>query len=80
MSEKVLNSFDARMALVGQSGVFYFSLPTLGARISVAMEKLPYSIRVLLEDLVRMEDGLVERVERVVRPSGDGDSPERLMT
>jgi putative ABC transport system ATP-binding protein len=30
--------------------------------------------------LVRMEDGLVERVERVVRPSGDGDSPERLMT
>lgn len=57
MSEKFLDGFGARTALVGQPGVFHFSLPALGTRIGVAMEKLPYSIRVLLENLLRMEDG-----------------------
>ena len=57
MSEKKQDSFGARTALAGQPGVFHFSLPALGARIGVSMEKLPYSIRVLLEDLLRTEDG-----------------------
>lgn len=70
MSEKKINSFGARTALIEQAGLFYFSLPALGARVAVSMEKLPYSIRVLLEDLLRMEDGRLvtkEDVEALAR-------------
>lgn len=57
MTEKALNSFGTRTTLPGQPGLSFFSLPALGARKGLSMEKLPYSIRVLLEDLLRTEDG-----------------------
>jgi aconitate hydratase len=35
----------------------YHSLPALGKKLGVAIEKLPYSIQILLENLLRQEDG-----------------------
>jgi aconitate hydratase len=55
MSAKTFNSFGVKERL--SSSYHFFSLPSLGKRMGLPMEKLPFSIRVLLENLVRMEDG-----------------------
>ncbi|MBL0058185.1 MAG: aconitate hydratase AcnA [Elusimicrobia bacterium] len=68
MAHKPLNSFGTNTAL--RNSVSFFSLPALGSRLGVNMEKLPYSIRVLLEDLLRTEDGRLvtkEDVENLAR-------------
>jgi aconitate hydratase len=61
-----LNSFNARSTLkAGPSPLTYWSLPKLGAS-----DKLPYSIRVLLENLLRMEDGRLVNAEDVKALAG----------
>jgi aconitate hydratase len=68
MPSKSLNSFGARRLL--QDGVHYYSLPAFESKSGIALEKIPYSIRVLLENLLRMEDGRLvtkENVESLAR-------------
>jgi aconitate hydratase len=50
-----LNSFNARRPL--EAGLHYFSLAELGRTLQRDLSRLPFSIRVLLENLLRLEDG-----------------------
>ncbi|HKJ50372.1 MAG TPA: aconitase family protein, partial [Gammaproteobacteria bacterium] len=51
------NSFDTLSALeVGDREYHYFSLEKLAAEVP-AIEKLPYSLKVLLENVLRFEQG-----------------------
>ena len=53
-----LNSFGARTTLQTPNGaVEYVSLPALERAGFPQVAKLPYSLRILLENLLRMEDG-----------------------
>jgi aconitate hydratase A / 2-methylisocitrate dehydratase len=62
------NSFGARTRLtVGGAAVDYFSLPALARSGVAALERLPFSIRVLLENLLRNEDGRLVRADDVRR-------------
>ncbi len=64
MSDK--DSFGTRRELEVASGkATYFSLPALQKSGAANVERLPYSIRVLLEALLRHEDGEVIRREDV---------------
>ncbi|MDO5610492.1 MAG: aconitase family protein, partial [Pseudomonadota bacterium] len=50
------DSFSTRSQLeIGGKTVHYFSLPKLGERFDIA--RLPYSMKILLENLLRHEDG-----------------------
>src|SRR5580698_242807 len=50
--------FGTRSSLtVGGSTFDYFSLPALAQRLDVPLDRLPFSLRVLLENLLRNEDG-----------------------
>jgi len=52
------DSFDARKSLKTDSGeVTYFSLKTLDEKVSTDLSTLPYSIRVMLESLLRNAGG-----------------------
>ncbi len=50
-----LNSFNARRPL--EAGLHFFSLADLGRTLQRDLSRLPFSIRVLLENLLRLEDG-----------------------
>src|SRR4051812_46582249 len=53
-----MNSFGARAVLrVGNREYEMFRLDALGGEEGVRLERLPYSIRILLENLLRQEDG-----------------------
>ena len=53
-----LDSFNTRRTLtVGSETVHYYSLPALEAAGFPGVAKLPYSLRILLENLLRREDG-----------------------
>src|SRR5258705_13083469 len=53
-----VNSFDTRTALaVGGRSVQMYSLPALQAAGFPEAERLPYSMKILLENLLRHEDG-----------------------
>jgi aconitate hydratase len=53
-----LNSFGARTTLAsGRDTVHYFSLPALEKAGFPQAARLPYSLRILLENLLRTEDG-----------------------
>ena len=64
-------SFDARSTLQCAEGpVTYFSLRKLAQARVTDLDRLPFSIRVLLENLLRNEDGRVitaEHVETIAR-------------
>ncbi|MEO6923931.1 MAG: aconitate hydratase AcnA, partial [Bryocella sp.] len=52
------NSFNAKATLqVGGKAVNYFSLKALEGQDGIKLEKLPFSLRILLENLLRCEDG-----------------------
>src|ERR1041385_975752 len=56
-SQKFANSFDAKTSLnVGDRTYALFSLSRL-EKTGVAVSRLPFSIRILLENLLRQEDG-----------------------
>jgi aconitate hydratase len=50
------DSFDTLRMLDGE--VAFHSLPALGARLGVDLDRLPVSLKVLLENLLRHEDGV----------------------
>jgi aconitate hydratase len=53
-----LDSFKTRTELsVADKTLSYFSLPKLGAALGKDLGKLPFSLRILLENLLRNEDG-----------------------
>ena len=52
-----LNSFNTRQTLtVGHDALDYFSLPALEAGGFPAVSRLPFSLKILLENLLRRED------------------------
>ena len=52
------DSFQTRRTLrVAGREYAYFSLPALAARLGLVLDRLPFSLRVLLENLLRHEDG-----------------------
>jgi aconitate hydratase len=52
-----LDSFNSRATLaIGGRGVTYYALPAL-ERAGFNVSRLPYSLRILLENLLRLEDG-----------------------
>ncbi|MFP4531877.1 MAG: aconitate hydratase AcnA [Desulfobacterales bacterium] len=55
---KGMDSFNTRSALeIGNQSYTYFSLPKLAEQLNVDLDGLPVSIRILLENLLRNEDG-----------------------
>ncbi len=77
MTTPSLNSFSAKKTLeVGGRSLTYFSLQT-EALEALGVSRLPYSIKVLLENLLRHEDGIKVRaadIEALVRWA---DTPTR---
>ncbi|MBX3024342.1 aconitate hydratase AcnA [bacterium] len=66
MSTPRLNSFGARRSLtVGGTRVEYFALAALAEANLGAVDRLPFSIRILLENLLRNEDGRLVRGDDV---------------
>ncbi len=55
----VLDSYSVvRSLTVGGKEYRYVSLPALGERLGVSLQRLPISLRLLLENLLRHEDGV----------------------
>src|SRR3954469_24923323 len=53
-----LDSFGTRRSWrVGGAAFGYCSLPVLAERLAITLNRLPFSLRVLLENLLRNEDG-----------------------
>jgi aconitate hydratase len=62
----MLDSFQTKKTLtVGGRSFEYFSLPDLARRLGLSCTKLPFSHLVLLENLLRKEDGVVVKKEDV---------------
>jgi len=58
MTDRVLDSFRTRTDLgVAGKNYSYFSLPKLAAAAGKDVAKLPFALRILLENLLRNEDG-----------------------
>jgi len=64
MDKKSLDSFEVRTVLdpnpVGGGGrqLHYYSLPRFAEQAGVDIARLPYSLKILLENLLRNEDGV----------------------
>ena len=70
------DSFGARGSLaVGDASYQIYRINALADRFDVA--RLPYSIKVVLENLLRHEDGLAVRPADIEAVAGWGDHPER---
>ena len=71
------DSFKTRRTLsVGGEKYAYFSLPAFAKATGAKLERLPFSIRVLVENLLRNEDGVAIRAE----PRGGGGRNTRPKT
>ncbi len=58
MTERSNDSFSTRSTLsVGKESFTYYSLPALEKKTGKSISRLPYSLRILLENLLRYEDG-----------------------
>lgn len=67
---KSLDSFKCRSVLtVGGKDYVYFSLPKAEANGLKGVSKLPYSMKVLLENLLRFEDGQSVTKEHILAVS-----------
>jgi aconitate hydratase len=65
------DSFKTRRTLtVGSETVHYYSLPALEAAGFPGVSRLPYSLRILLENLLRKEDGAFVKKEDVATLAG----------
>ena len=59
MADRSRDSFQTRSELsVGERTFTYYSLPKFAERTGKDISKLPYSLRILLENLLRCEDGV----------------------
>ena len=66
MVDRSRDSFQTRSELsVGSSKYTYFSLPKFAAKTGKDLSKLPYSLRILLENLLRCEDGVAVEAKDV---------------
>ena len=66
MSKARLNSFSTQRTLeVGDSTYHYQSLPALAEAGFANVSQLPYSVKILLENLLRHEDGVVVTQEHI---------------
>jgi aconitate hydratase len=66
MADRSRDSFQTRSELsVGASKFTYFSLPKFAAKTGKDLSKLPYSLRILLENLLRYEDGIAVEAKDV---------------
>ncbi len=74
---KAMDSFSTRARLdAGKNTATYFSLPRLAAQVGTDFSKLPLSIRILIENLLRNEDGKFissAHIEALSRWSPDPD-------
>ncbi len=71
MARHHTDSFGTRSRLtVGGATVEYFSLPALARAHGIGLDRLPFSIRILLENLLRNEDGRLVRDEDVRAMAG----------
>lgn len=69
------NSFDAKQSLaVGDHSVEYYSLAASGLN-ATAVAKLPFSIKILLENLLRHEDGVKVSASDIEALAKWGDNP-----
>ena len=76
MSSPSLNSYDAQQTLeVGGQSFTYFSLKSPMLR-ELGVDKLPYSIKVLLENLLRREDGRAVTAADIAALSRWADAPQ----
>jgi aconitate hydratase len=67
MDKKSLDSFEVRTSLqVAGRSVDYYSLPRFEERAGADISRLPYSLKILLENLLRHEDGKNVRREEVL--------------
>jgi aconitate hydratase len=80
-----LNSYNSKTTFI-QSGQTYamYSLPLLEKSLGKSLSRLPFSLRILLENLLRLEDGRVVRkqdIEAIVNwnPSATPDSEIAFM-
>ena len=62
MTHASIDSFSTRSTLtVNKKQYEYFSLPKFAAASGLSVQRLPYSLRILLENLLRNEDGRAVR-------------------
>jgi aconitate hydratase len=66
-SNRLANPFNALKSLNDDQERFYYSLPALEAKVGESVCKLPISIRIMLESLLRNCDGIRVREEDVLR-------------
>src|SRR5215471_18988302 len=67
MADRCLDSFSTRSTLsIGNKTYSYFSLEKLAKNAGVDVARLPFSLRILLENLLRCEDGKAVRKEDVL--------------
>ena len=60
------NSYNTKTKFTDQGTAYtYFSLPLLEKSTGKSLSKLPYSLRILLENLLRLEDGRVVRKDDI---------------
>jgi aconitate hydratase len=80
MVDRVLDSFSVRSELVvGDKKYSYFSLEKFAKATGLDVGRLPFSLRILLENLLRCEDGKAVRKEEVLalanwNPTAEPDS------
>ncbi len=71
------DSFGSRSSLtVGDKELEYFSLTTPGVQQLGAIDRLPYSIKILLENQLRREDGVEVTAEMIATVAKWGEHPE----
>ena len=60
------NSFNARISLlVGEKNYTIFSLPNASKNGLGGIESLPYCLKVLLENNLRKEDGIITKKKKI---------------
>ena len=82
MEKKIKNSFGARATLkVGNQSYTYFSLRKLEDEGLVNLSRMPYSIRILLENMLRNEDGYLvtsEDVKKIASYDAQNVTPKEI--
>jgi aconitate hydratase len=66
MSGKALNSFDSEQSLLVAGKIYrYFSLSAFAKKSGKDISRLPFSLKILLENLLRREDGITVKREDI---------------
>jgi aconitate hydratase len=66
MSGKTLNSFDSEQSLLVAGKIYrYYSLSAFAKKSGKDLSRLPFSLKILLENLLRREDGITVKREDI---------------